>query len=957
MNEELASGRNSKKKKILVFLIFIIVFIIINLFSQTANASWWDGSWAYRQLINISTTSENLTNYQVEIQINLTDEYDAGKLNSTCKDIRFTDSTENLIDFWAEECNITGSNSTFWAEIPFMQNNTNTTIYMYYGNLEINSASNGINTFPFFEDFEDIGGWTMVVIDEYIDKPLYPEIADIDGDGNPDIVVASGDGPNEGVYWYEAPDDPTEGNWTRHTVDNNTLSNLDNPHAITIIDMDNNGLDDIISGGHHSNETAWYNRTTADGKSSWTKHIIDNSTALDYVHNTDAGDVDGDGDIEVFVVSEVPGELYMYQQNVSGNSTGAWNRTTIDNTLTGAFRVYLEDIDGDTDLDVVSVGYLKHYYYWYENPGWAKHQINEAEVNDSRSGEPFDVDMDGDLDIVAVDTDDNEAMWYEQNSSDPTGYWAEHMVDDSIDTPFDMAVADINGDGINDIVVTEFIYGGSADGNVWWYNTTDPTGTWTKHHVGTVLGPRNLNIYDLDEDGDLDIIVGDTGVWGIVGKLVWFVNDGNPEKVYSTDYISGINTSKWNNTNSIGAFSAWGGLLVNAGSSLEYLESILAFSYPGILHFEFRSTSSNINASSHGGGFRANSSKYIEYSDNSSGDIIYYDETNVTPSGGWQLQSWKKVDIYMKNSTYTRVTTNLGVDVMLNVSVENEKIRLGNGEPSNITTIDYDYDNVYIRNYTFQEPTFLILSEENETVQPTISFSCSPTSVRTGQKITCLCSATDNIDSSPTVSYTVNPSTSKIGTYTTTCTAIDDVGNSASSSISYTVSSGGGIPSFYTKTFSQDEKEFSEMGIITEELKKRERIRIKIKNQSHHVGVAELTNTTATIEIFSTSQKTVFNIGDENKFDVTDDSYYDIYVKLNSIENNKANLTIMFIHEEIPAELIEEKEKKVMKEFQLWLIVSLVGVVIIIILIIREKKKFWKKIFKKSRNRRRVRNS
>ena len=88
--------------------------------------------------------------------------------------------------------------------------------------------------------------------------------------------------------------------------------------------------------------------------------------------------------------------------------------------------------------------------------------------------------------------------------------------------------------------------------------------------------------------------------------------------------------------------------------------------------------------------------------------------------------------------------------------------------------------------------------EYNDTVAPTIiTFSCSPTSVRSGRIITCSCSATDDVDSSPSVSYTVNPLTSSTGTYTTTCTVTDNSENSVSSSISYTVSplGSGGIPS------------------------------------------------------------------------------------------------------------------------------------------------------------------
>jgi len=42
------------------------------------------------------------------------------------------------------------------------------------------------------------------------------------------------------------------------------------------------------------------------------------------------------------------------------------------------------------------------------------------------------------------------------------------------------------------------------------------------------------------------------------------------------------------------------------------------------------------------------------------------------------------------------------------------------------------------------------------------------------------------------------------------------------------------------------------------------------------------------------------DVGEDAKIDVTNDGFYDIYVILNSIVNNKASITIQNIYEEIP---------------------------------------------------------
>ncbi|NQU84752.1 MAG: hypothetical protein HQ541_03240, partial [Mariniphaga sp.] len=66
---------------------------------------------------------------------------------------------------------------------------------------------------------------------------------------------------------------------------------------------------------------------------------------------------------------------------------------------------------------------------------------------------------------------------------------------------------------------------------------------------------------------------------------------------------------------------------------------------------------------------------------------------------------------------------------------------------------------------------------------------------------------------------------------------------------------------------------------------------MKVETLNHYVGVTKLTTTTATINISSTPQEATLIVGDERMFEVSGDGYYDILVKLNSIENNRANVT------------------------------------------------------------------
>ncbi|MCK5149671.1 hypothetical protein KAJ87_01990 [Candidatus Pacearchaeota archaeon] len=190
-----------------------------------------------------------------------------------------------------------------------------------------------------------------------------------------------------------------------------------------------------------------------------------------------------------------------------------------------------------------------------------------------------------------------------------------------------------------------------------------------------------------------------------------------------------------------------------------------------------------------------------------------------------------------------------------------------------------------------------------DTTVPIVAFSCSPTSVYATETITCSCSGTDVGSGVSNTSYTASPSTSDTGSYTATCTVTDNAGNSGSSSISYTVgnikssTTESSTKSYWTKTYVINDEQFEEG--YTKELAMNNQVKIKVESAYHHVGIIKLTETTATINISSNPIQVILSIGEDSKVDVTNDGFYDVYVLLNSIESNKANVTIQKIHEEI----------------------------------------------------------
>lgn len=77
----------------------------------------------------------------------------------------------------------------------------------------------------------------------------------------------------------------------------------------------------------------------------------------------------------------------------------------------------------------------------------------------------------------------------------------------------------------------------------------------------------------------------------------------------------------------------------------------------------------------------------------------------------------------------------------------------------------------------------------------------------------------------------------------------------------------------------------------------RQRARISVDGQIHHVGVVSITDVSALINVSSIPQQALFYIGETHLFELTGDEYYDLSVHLNHIIDSRANLTLAYVHE------------------------------------------------------------
>jgi hypothetical protein len=196
----------------------------------------------------------------------------------------------------------------------------------------------------------------------------------------------------------------------------------------------------------------------------------------------------------------------------------------------------------------------------------------------------------------------------------------------------------------------------------------------------------------------------------------------------------------------------------------------------------------------------------------------------------------------------------------------------------------------------------------NDTTAPTGTISCTPSSPTTADTMTCSCDGSDEVGNVSTVITTSDWPVTR-GDHTISCIITDNAGNNYQANTSYSVSEASGIGTnnggsvTWDKTYVPSKEELI-IGYNLE-VKKDERVKARVGTNYHYIGIIKLTSTTANISVQSTPQERVFNIGDEKKFDVLDDGFYDLLIKLNSISNNQANLTVTTIHEEISPTVID----------------------------------------------------
>lgn len=294
--------------------------------------------------------------------------------------------------------------------------------------------------------------------------------ADLNGDGAQDVISASfGDNT---VAWYENKLEDT-GAFSSRKVISDGAGGAFQVHAA---DLDGDGDLDVLSASADDDKIAWYeNQLAESGDFSSQKIITTEATGARSVHTAD---LDGDGDLDVLSASRRDNEVTRYENRIGEEASSNWRAENLITDLTGAFSVYAVDLDRDGDQDVVAGSVVGPFseensrIEWYENRLDETGSFSDRKVIAFVGGGAASVrtaDLNGDRvqDVLSASRG-GVVHWYETQIREEEVSFSEKTVTTNVDDAISVHVADLNKDAKLDVLSAS-----AGDDKIAWHENAD----------------------------------------------------------------------------------------------------------------------------------------------------------------------------------------------------------------------------------------------------------------------------------------------------------------------------------------------------------------------------------------------------------------------------------------------------------------------------------------------------
>ncbi len=350
----------------------------------------------------------------------------------------------------------------------------------------------------------------VIVIDNTSDGPYSAFAADLDSDGDLDLLAAFWDQGT--ISWFENTDGA--GNFGPA---NTIASSIGKASDAIAADLDGDGDLDVVSASNESGRIAWYEYLGVSGKYSKERVITD---LAEGVYSVYAADLDGDNDDDILSASWDNAKIAWYE-NTDGLG-GFGPQRLITDTITGGHSVIAADFDGDKDLDVAYAASKDNQIAWCSNTD-GKGTFGLPAVVNSSAEYAFtvfasDLDGDADIDLLSASSLDNKIAWYE-NTDSAGDFSDQRIISERVLMAVDVLAADIDGDGKEDVVSASNLYG-----TIEWFENKIESGGFNPPQMISDKATNILSLCaaDLDGDGDVDVV----STSRMEDMLIWYRNSG-----------------------------------------------------------------------------------------------------------------------------------------------------------------------------------------------------------------------------------------------------------------------------------------------------------------------------------------------------------------------------------------------------------------------------------------------
>ena len=368
------------------------------------------------------------------------------------------------------------------------------------GDLDIVGTDKSNDEILWFENDGTASVWTSHVIfsGATVTGVRDLSLADFDGDGDLDIVVAAETTPM--LYWYK--NGGNAASWTEHDTGITTGGNLS---TVTTADITNNGAVDIIYGlVSGSPYITIVGNNTGDGSTWATSSVVTGSSAT--IGDIQVEDLDLDGLAEIYYHGNNDDLIQLTYDAM----TFSWTPLVVATNTFGEINFIDFDKDGDKDVLVGN----STTFSWYENSDgiagtWSEHSLITGLVDSIDYVHASDLDQDGDMEIILAKKEDGFVYAYENLLfHSTTQYDSTTIIDSSHTGAHHVITGLLNGDQYPDIVSANK----SSTGMEVFFFSGDGTGSYSA--PSTILSVSSMTdsqisaikLGDMDKDGDLDIV-------------------------------------------------------------------------------------------------------------------------------------------------------------------------------------------------------------------------------------------------------------------------------------------------------------------------------------------------------------------------------------------------------------------------------------------------------------------